>query len=86
MLDALEKTLENRQYLVGDWMTLADILLAIYITRGLEWVLGEEWRDKHPAVTRHVVMVMEWAPVRTVVPEFIMAKEEQPNIDPKECV
>ena len=91
MLDALETTLsENHHhhqhghaYLVGNGMTLADIFVAIYVTRGLQWVLGREWRRSHPAVMRHVDMVMSWAPVKGVIPEFVMIGEETPNVDPK---
>lgn len=84
MLGALESMLESRRHLVGDGMTLADIFVAIYVTRGLQWVLGTEWRNRHPAIMRHVEMVIDWAPVRSVIPEFIMVKEETPNVDPNQ--
>ena len=92
MLDALETTLSENHpnhhdhgdaYLVGNGMTLADIFVAIYVTRGLQWVLGLEWRRDHPAVMRHVDMVIGWAPVKAVIPEFVMIEEETPNVDPK---
>lgn len=84
MLGALESILEDRKYLVGNGMTLADIFVAIYVTRGLQWVLGREWRDRHPAIMRHVEMMINWAPVRSVIPEFIMIKEETPNVNPNQ--
>ena len=84
MLDALETRLEPGNHLVGNGMTLADIFVAIFVTRGLQWVLGEEWRKRHPAIMRHVEMVMEWTPVRSVIDEFIMIKEETPNVNPNQ--
>ena len=86
MLDALEATLERQEHLVGNGMTLADIFVAIYVTRGLQWVLGEEWRNKHPAIMRHIQMVTSWGPVRSVIPEFIMIEEETPNVNLNESV
>ena len=88
MLGALETTLsENHDddgdaYLVGGGMTLADIFVAVYVTRGLQWVLGREWRREHPAVMRLVELVIGWAPVKGVIPEFVMIEEETPNVDP----
>ena len=86
MLDILETTLEHRRFVVGNGMTLADIFVAIYVTRGLQWVLGEEWRNRHPAVMRHVESVISWAPVKAVIPAFIMTKEETPNVNPNQGV
>ena len=89
MLDALETTLsENHHrdgdaYLVGGGITLADIFVAVYVTRGLQWVLGREWTREHPAVMRLVELVIGWAPVKGVIPEFVMIGEETPNVDPK---
>lgn len=86
MLNGLEATLEHQEHLVGNGMTLADVFVAIYVTRGLQWVLGEEWRNKHPAIMRHVNMVISWGPVRSVIPEFIMVKGETPNVNPNQSV
>ena len=91
MLDALEtRLLENHHhggtYLVGDGMTLADVFVAVYVTRGLQWVLGREWRRQHPAVMRLVELVIGWAPVKAVIPEFVMIEEETRIVDPRLCV
>ena len=93
MLDALERTLsENHHhqhhqhghaYLVGDGMTLADIFVAVYVTRGLQWVLGREWRRDHPAVMGLVELVIGWAPVKAVIPAFEMIEVETPIVEPK---
>ena len=89
MLDALETTLSENPHhkgaahLVGGGMTLADIFVAVYVTRGLQWVLGTEWRRDHPAVMRLVELVIGWAPVKGVIAEFVMIGEETPNVDPK---
>ncbi|KAG5981324.1 hypothetical protein E4U55_003075 [Claviceps digitariae] len=82
MLNTLERLLSPHRYLVGTEMTLADIFVAVMLSRGLEWVLGESWRDAHPNCMRHFEMVRDWRPVRAVVSIFPLIDEETPNVDP----
>lgn len=82
MLDSLEEAVRDREYLVGNWMTLADIFVAVFVSRGLEWVLGEEWRGKHPCIMRHVMTVVDWDPVKAVIPNFVFIGVETPNRNP----
>ncbi|KAL9597945.1 MAG: hypothetical protein Q9179_004084 [Wetmoreana sp. 5 TL-2023] len=82
MLVNLENLLKDRRFLVGEWVTLADIFVAIYVSRGLEWVLDEQWRSSHPAIMRHFAMIRDWAPVKKVVRNFVLVKEETPNVNP----
>ena len=56
-----------RSFLLGVQITVADIMIAIYVARGLEWVLGQKWREEHPRVMEHWRRVCEWGPVREVV-------------------
>ena len=63
-------------------MTLADIMLAVYISRGLEWVLDANWREAHPSIMKHFRAVTEQAAVKKVIPKFILIEEEIPMKDP----
>ena len=75
LLDALESYLETKEnctFLVGDQVTLADILVMIVVSRGLQWVLDEAWRRKNPNIMRHFQAVERWPPVKAIVPSFKM--------------
>lgn len=84
LLDKLEMVLQTREaeWLVGDGPTLADIFVAVVLSRGLQWVLGHKWRETHPAAMAHFERVTDWAPVREVIPEFKMVGVETPNVPP----
>ena len=71
MLRSLEDHLGSQEskWLVGDNITLADVTVAIYVARGLKWVLGREWRQGHPRVMGHWKMVSQWEPTIKVVAE-----------------
>ncbi|KAF8252248.1 glutathione-S-transferase theta, GST [Wilcoxina mikolae CBS 423.85] len=84
LLSLLENILSTRTYLVGDHLTLADIMVAIYVSRGLEWVLDSKWRMEHPNIMRHFEVVANQGPVKEVIPKFVLIEKETPNIDPKE--
>ncbi|OAA58199.1 Glutathione S-transferase, protein [Cordyceps fumosorosea ARSEF 2679] len=81
-LDKHEAAVKDKTFLVGDGFTLADIFVAVYVSRGLEWILGAEWRATHPATMRHFRMVADWEHCRAVVPEFKQVDVEVPNVDP----
>ena len=51
-------------------------MVVIYVARGLEWVLGQDWRDANSNTMRHFEMVAEWPPVKSVVPSFKMVSKE----------
>ncbi|KAI1324623.1 glutathione-S-transferase theta, GST [Xylariaceae sp. FL0255] len=82
LLEKLESSLSGKKFLVGNSITLADIFVCIMLSRGLEWVLGEEWRRAHANCMRHFNMMREWGPVKEVIPGFVLIKEETPNVDP----
>lgn len=82
MLDTLEALLSTQSHLVGDEITLADIFVAIMLSRGLEWVLDATWRKGHPNCMKHFEMVRRWEPVRAVVPDFTFIDVETPNANP----
>lgn len=76
LLSTLESHLDGRTYLVGTYLTLADIMVAMYVSRGLEWVLGREWREGHARVMNHFQTVAAWECVSAIVPSFKMVEEE----------
>ncbi|KAG5927432.1 hypothetical protein E4U42_002267 [Claviceps africana] len=82
MLNTLEDLLSDKTHLVGEQMTLADIFVAVVLSRGLEWVLGAAWRSAHPHCMRHFEMVAGWDPVREVAPHFALVDAETPNVNP----
>lgn len=83
MLDSLEDSLKSNDgsvYLVGSYITLADIMVIMYVARGLEWVLGKEWRATHPNIMRLFNAVTDWEPVKRVVPQFMMVDDERRQV------
>ncbi len=81
-LDRHEAAIKNKEFLVGDGITLADLFVAIYIARGLEWVLGAEWRQQHPATMKHFERVADWEHCKAIVPVFKQVDVEVPNVNP----
>jgi len=66
-----------RSFLLGEKITVADVMVAVYVARGLEWVLGRSWREEHPRVMEHWRRVCEWGPVREVVGDrWVLCEEE----------
>ncbi|KAG6009343.1 hypothetical protein E4U21_002651 [Claviceps maximensis] len=83
MLDTLERLMSSKKpHLVGEKMTLADIFVAVMLSRGLESVLDATWRKEHPNCMKHFEMVRAWPPMQDVVPDFALIEKETPNIDP----
>lgn len=83
LLETLEGVLRARRYLVGDGVTLADIMVAVFVSRGLEWVLDARWRSGHEAIMRHFEMVKGLEYVSAVIEEFVLVATETPIEDPK---
>ncbi|KAF4629852.1 hypothetical protein G7Y89_g8286 [Cudoniella acicularis] len=82
LLDRLEKVLGEVEWMVGDGPTLADIFVSVVVSRGLQWVLGREWREAHPAIMAHFKRVIRWDPVSRVILEFKLVEVETPNVQP----
>ena len=51
-------------------------MVAMYVARGLEWVLARQWRDENKAIIRHFETVTAWEPVRGIMPSFKMVESE----------
>ena len=55
-------------------------MVAIYVARGMEWVLGRKWREGHPGVVGHWRRVAGWEPVKEVLGEgggWVVCKGEE---------
>ncbi|KAF2126174.1 glutathione-S-transferase theta, GST [Dothidotthia symphoricarpi CBS 119687] len=86
LLDKLEVVLSGVEWLVGNSPTLADIFVAIVLSRGLQWVLGKEWRDAHPVAMAHFERVKNWKAVAQVIPDFKLVEVESPNVQPEKVI
>ncbi|CEJ94118.1 hypothetical protein VHEMI09669 [[Torrubiella] hemipterigena] len=82
LLDNLEAILAKVEWLVGNGPTLADIFIAVVLSRGLQWVLDGKWRASHPACMKHFEKIKQWEPVARVIPHFEMVDVEPPNAKP----
>lgn len=82
LLDNLEAILAKVEWLVGDGPTLADIFIAVVLSRGLQWVLDATWRETHPFCMAHFARIQQWDPVAKVIPHFEMVDVEPPNAKP----
>lgn len=82
LLDALETALSGRTTLVGSGVTLADFFVAVVLSRGLEWVLDDAWRARHPNCMAHFGLVSRLDAVGAVVPKFVLVPKETPNVNP----
>ncbi|KAG7825794.1 hypothetical protein KL909_001026 [Ogataea angusta] len=51
-VSALEARLEHYTYLVGERLTIADVFVASMFYRPFTVLYGDEWRSKHPYLTR----------------------------------
>ncbi|KAK1142621.1 Cystathionine gamma-synthase [Aspergillus melleus] len=82
LLGLLERTLESKVFLVGESLTLADLFVAMYLARGMEWILDAEWRASHPNIMKYfngITSIDQW---RAVIPQMRMIEKETPNQDP----
>lgn len=81
-LDKHEARMQGVEFLVGNSITIADIFVAIYISRGMQYILGKEWRDSHPHTVAHFERVAAWGPTKQIVLEFEKIEVELPNENP----
>ncbi|KAF2753571.1 glutathione-S-transferase theta, GST [Pseudovirgaria hyperparasitica] len=81
ILEFLETHLTSRIYIATEHISIADIMLVIYISRLFEWVLDRKWREVHPSVMGYFERVTSFNAVQAVIPrhDFIMIEEETPN-------
>ncbi|KAL0631737.1 elongation factor EF-1 gamma subunit [Maublancomyces gigas] len=82
-LAVLEKHLLNQTYLVGERLTLADLFATSVITRGFTFVLGKEFRETHPNVTRWYTLIYSLPIYADVASEFAFIDEPVQYTPPK---
>ena len=71
----LEKTLASRTYLVGQRVTLADLVLAAHLARGFEWIFGDAWQEQFPNITRFFTTVANQHIYKNVAGDLKICKE-----------
>ncbi|RHZ63610.1 glutathione S-transferase psoE [Aspergillus thermomutatus] len=79
-----EDNLRDRKYLVGDRLTLADIMCASLLTFGFAQIFDREWREDFPYFTGWYLMVMHLPIMKAVVPEAPLVEVGLPNAPPTE--
>lgn len=69
-----EKHLTNNTFLVGERLTLADIVSAALLVRGFEYVFGAQWRAQYPAFIRWFTLITNqpfWSTIPAAPAVFI---------------
>lgn len=79
----LELHFTTHTFLVGERITLADLLLGSQISRGFQFVLDAPWRDAHPATTRWYETLTNQPIWKAVVEKPIMIEEAVKYTPPK---
>ncbi|KAH8919654.1 eEF1-gamma domain-containing protein [Atractiella rhizophila] len=65
----VEKHLATRTYLVGERISLADIMFASFTYRAAQFVFDAQWRKAHPNTTRHLLTLLNQPQYKAVVPK-----------------
>ncbi|KAJ1940377.1 translation elongation factor activity protein [Linderina macrospora] len=73
-LDALNQTLEGKEYLVGDRLTLADIIMACDLHPLFTEYLDAHRRPLYPEVTRYFVAMFEQPAFRAVAGDVALCE------------
>ena len=62
IVDVFDARLKEYTYLVGEHITLADLVCAAAFNRGFNYLFGSEWRKQHPAIVRwfNTVRASDW--------------------------
>lgn len=81
-LKTMEDHLMINTYLVGERITLADIMCAGLILRGFEYVLDKKWRAEHPSITRWYETIINQPMYKAVVSETKFCDEALKNQPP----
>ncbi|KAK1484310.1 elongation factor 1-gamma [Colletotrichum cuscutae] len=54
---AIEKEIAEKNFLVGDMLTLADLFVVSGLARGYQYVFTKSWAEKHPVVHEYYMRV-----------------------------
>lgn len=66
----VEEYLENRNFLVGECFSLADLFCAALLFRGFQSFFDKQWRLEHPNITRWYDYVINQPIYSAVVPKM----------------
>ncbi|KAE8375465.1 glutathione S-transferase [Aspergillus bertholletiae] len=83
-IQIFEDNLCDRKYLVGDRLTLADIMCAGLVTFGFAKIFDREWRKNFPYFTEWYLMIMYMPMMKAVMPEVPLVEVGLPNAPPTE--
>ncbi|KAI9847153.1 MAG: hypothetical protein M1837_003015 [Sclerophora amabilis] len=77
-----EDHLQDRNFLVADRLTVADIVCAGMLSFGFAKIFDKEWRKNFPCFTEWFTMVMGLPILRAVVPNATLVEVGLPNEPP----
>ncbi len=83
VLSFLEVTLSRKTFLVGQRLTLADLVVAAHLARGFEFVLGSDWRIAHPNAARYFTTIVHQHIYRDVAGDVKLVEEPVKYTPPK---
>lgn len=91
-LKVVEDLLQTQTFLVGDRITLADVIATCNLYLGFWKVFGKEWRAEHPNITRYFLTCVNQPEFKKVIGEvslpdtplqYTAPKESKPAATPK---
>lgn len=82
-IKVFEDHLMINTYLVGERLTLADIMVASFSQRAFGVVLDKQWRDEHPSFTRWFDTIVEQPIFKKVLSEVERCDQALPLQPPK---
>ncbi|PKX89994.1 glutathione S-transferase psoE [Aspergillus novofumigatus IBT 16806] len=74
-VDVVEEYLQDRTFLVGEQLSLADLFCAGNISLGFQYFYGKAWRQEHPNVSRWYEMICH-QPIYAAVTEKLQLLDE----------
>ncbi|KAL3429746.1 glutathione S-transferase [Aspergillus tetrazonus] len=83
-VDVVEEHLQNRTFLVGDQLSLADLFCAGNISLGFQFFYGKAWRQQNPNVSRWYEMVCHQPIYAAVTQKFQLLDELKLTNNPPE--
>ncbi|KAL4864310.1 hypothetical protein BDV12DRAFT_176430 [Aspergillus spectabilis] len=83
-VDVVEEYLQDRTFLVGDQLSLADLFCAGNISLGFQFFYGKAWRQQNPNVSRWYEMVCHQPIYEAVTENFQLLDEPKLTNNPPE--
>ncbi|ORY86858.1 elongation factor EF-1 gamma subunit [Protomyces lactucae-debilis] len=79
----LEQILASKTFLVGERLTLADLVVAAHLARGFEFVFDPAWRSAHPNTTRYFTTIVNQHIYKNVAADVPICEEAIKYTAPK---